>query len=61
MIISIENSISDLSLTLFNKDSVISHISVPFKNELSEIIIPVVKKFLQSNSISFTDVFYLLV
>ena len=61
MIISIENSISDLSLTLFNKDSVISHISVPFKNELSEIIVPIIKKFLQSNSISFSDVSYLAV
>jgi len=61
MIISIENSISDLSLTLFNKDSVISHISVPFKNELSEIIVPIIKKFLQSNSISFCDVSYLVI
>ena len=56
MIISIETSTSYLSLTLLNKENVIDHISVSFKNELSEIIVPIIKKFLQDNSVSFTDV-----
>ena len=56
MIISIETSTSYLSLTLLNKENVIDHISVSFKNELSEIIVPTIKKFLQHNSISFRDV-----
>ena len=56
MIISIENSTSYLSLTLLNKENVIDHISVSCKNELSEIIVPTIKKFLQQNSISFSDV-----
>ena len=56
MIISIETSISYLSLTLLNKENVIDHISVSCKNELSEIIVPTIKKFLQQNSISFSDV-----
>ena len=56
MIISIETSISNLSLTLSNKQNIINHVSVSFKNELSEIIIPTIKIFLKDNSISFSDV-----
>ena len=56
MIISIETSISNLSLTLSNKQNIINHVSVSFKNELSEIIIPTIKMFLKDNSISFNDV-----
>ena len=56
MIISIETSTSDLSLTLLSKESILSHISIPIKNELSEIIVPTIKMFLQDNSISFCDV-----
>tara|TARA_X000000950_G_C13805390_1_gene615370 strand:+ start:262 stop:984 length:723 start_codon:yes stop_codon:yes gene_type:complete len=61
MIISIEASTSDLSLTLSNTESILSHISVPFKNELSEIIVPTIKKFLKDNLISFKDVSFLVV
>ena len=56
MIISIETSTSYLSLTLLNKENVIDHISVSCKNRLSEIIVPTIKKFLQQNSISFSDI-----
>ena len=61
MIISIETSTSDLSLTLLNKNSILSHISIPFKNELSEIIVPTIKTFLNDNSISFDDISFLAV
>ena len=61
MIISIETSTSDLSLTLLNEEIVLSHISVPFKNELSEIIVPTIKMFLKDNLISFADVSFLAV
>ena len=61
MIISIETSTSDLSLTLLNKKVLLSHISVPFKNELSEIIVPTIKMFLKDNLISFGDVSFLAV
>ena len=61
MIISVETSTSDLSLTLLNKDSVFSHISIPFKNDLSEIIVPTIKIFLKDNQISFDNVSFLAV
>ena len=56
MIISIETSTSVLSLSLLNRKSVINHTSIPFKNELSEIIVPTIKKFLKDNFISFEDI-----
>ena len=61
MIISIETSSSDLSLTLLNTDSILSHISIPVKNDLSEIIVPTIKKFLKDNFISFDDISFLAV
>lgn len=61
MIISIETSTSNLSLTLLNEENIINHISVSFENELSEIIIPTIKNFLRKNSISFKDISYLAV
>ena len=61
MIISIETSSTELSLSLLNKEGVINNISVPFKNELSEIIVPTTKKFLYDNSISFSDISFLAV
>ncbi len=61
MIISIETSTSDLSLTLLNKENVISQISVSFKNDLSEIIVPTIKHFLKENSVSFRDISFLAV
>ena len=61
MIISIETSTSDLSLTLLDKNSILSHISIPIKNELSEIIVPTIKMFLKDNLISFDDISFLAV
>ena len=61
MIISIETSTSDLSLTLLNTESILSHISIPIKNELSEIIVPTIKMFLKDNSLSFDDISFLAV
>ena len=61
MIISIETSTSDLSLTLLNTESILSHISIPIKNELSEIIVPTIKMFLKDNVISFDDISFLAV
>ena len=61
MIISIETSTSDLSLTLLNKNCILSHISIPIKNELSEIIVPTIKKFLNDNLISLDDISFLAV
>ena len=61
MIISIETSTSDLSITLLNKESVLNHISIPFKDELSEIIVPTIKMFLKDNLISFSDISFLAV
>ena len=61
MIISIETSTSDLSLTLLNTESILSHTSIPIKNELSEIIVPTIKIFLKDNFISFDDVSFLAV
>ena len=61
MIISIETSTSYLSLTLLNKESILSHISIPIKNELSEIIVPKIIMFLKDNRISFDDISFLAV
>ena len=61
MIISIETSTSNLSITLLNKESVLNHISIPFKDELSEIIVPTIKMFLKDNLISFSDISFLAV
>ena len=61
MIISIETSTSDLSLSLLKKNSILSHISIPIKNELSEIIVPTIKMFLKDNFISFDDISFLAV
>ena len=61
MIISIETSTSDLSLTLLNTESILSHISIPIMNELSEIIVPTIKTFLKDNLISFDDISFLAV
>ncbi len=61
MIISIETSASDLTLTLLNKENLIDHISVSIKNDLSEIIVPSIKKFLKNNTISLKDVSFLAV
>ena len=61
MIIAIETSSNDFSITLLNKEHVIKNISVPFKNELSEIIVPTIKKFLKDSSILFDHVSFLAI
>ena len=61
MIISIETSTSDLSLTLLNEETVVNNISIHINNELSEIIVPTIKFFLKDNSISFSDISFLAV
>ena len=43
MFISIESSSSDLSVALLRKEILIDRLTVPIKNELSEIIIPTIK------------------
>ena len=61
MIISIETSTSDLSLTLLNKKSILNHTSIPIKNELSEIIVSTIKMFLKDNFITFDDIYSLAI
>ena len=53
MFISIESSSSDLSVALLGKERLIDRLTVPIKNELSEIIIPTIKNFLTHNGITF--------
>ena len=61
MIISIENSTSNLSLTLLKNENVVNHISITPNNELSEIIVPTIKMFLKDNLITFGDITFLAV
>ena len=61
MIFSIETSSSNLSLTLLTNTKVINKMSIQIKNELSEIIIPTIKKFLTNNSLTFKNISLLVV
>ena len=61
MIFSIETSTSNLSFTLLSNNQVINKISIKIKNELSEIIIPRIKKFMKNNSITFQSISLLVV
>lgn len=61
MILAIETSSTNFSLTLLNKEHIIENLAVPFKHELSEIIVPTIKKFLEDNSILFNNVSFLAV
>ena len=61
MFISIEISSSDLSVALLRKEILIDRLTVPIKNELSEIIIPTIKKFLTHNGITFKDISTLVI
>ena len=61
MIFSIETSTLDLSLTLLSNNQVINKVSVKIKNELSEIIVPTIKKFMKKNSIKFQNISLLVV
>ena len=56
MFISIESSSSDLSVALLEKERLIDRLTIPVKNELSEIIIPTIKNFLTHNGITFKDI-----
>ena len=61
MIFSIETSTSNLSLTLLSNNQVINKISIKIKHELSETIIPTIKKFMKNNSITFKSISLLVV
>ena len=61
MIISIENSSNNFSISLLNNNCMINHISTRFQNELSEIIVPTIKMFLKENLISLDDISFLAV
>ena len=61
MFISIESSSSDLSVALLRKEILIDRLTVPIKNELSEIIIPTIKNFLTQNGIAFEDISTLVI
>ena len=47
MIFSIETSTSNLSLTLLSNNQVINKVSIKIRHELSEIIVPTIKKFMK--------------
>ena len=61
MILSIETSTSNLSLTLLINNRVINKVSIQIKNDLSEIIIPTIKKFIKDNSITLLNISLLVV
>ena len=61
MILSIETSTSNLSLTLLINNRVINKVSIQIKNDLSEIIIPTIKKFIKDNSITLQNISLLVV
>ena len=61
MFISIESSSSDLSVALLGKERLIDRLTIPIKNELSEIIIPTIKNFLTHNGITFKDISTLVI
>ena len=56
MILAIETNSLYLSLCLLNNNNLVNSFSTPFKNELSEILIPTINKFLITNSISFQEI-----
>jgi tRNA threonylcarbamoyl adenosine modification protein YeaZ len=61
MIISIESSSSNLSVALLTKEQMIDQLSIPIKNELSEIIIPTIKNFLIKNSITLENISFITI
>ena len=56
MILAIETNSLYLSICLFKNDKLINSSFTSFKNELSEILIPTIYKFLLTNSISFQEI-----
>ena len=61
MILSIETSTSNLSLTLLINNRVINKVSIKIKNDLSELIIPTINKFIKDNSITLLNISLLVV
>ena len=57
----IESNLSDLSVALLGKERLIDKLTIPIKNELSEIIIPTIKNFLTLNGITFKDISTLVI
>ena len=56
MILAIETNSLCLSICLLKNDKLINSSFTSFKNELSEILIPTINKFLLTNSISFQEI-----
>lgn len=56
MILAIETNSLYLSLCLLKNNNLVNSFSTPFKNELSEILIPTINKFLITNSIGFQEI-----
>ena len=56
MILAIETNSLYLSLCLLKNNNLVNSFSTSFKNELSEILIPTINKFLITNSIGFQEI-----
>jgi len=56
MILAIETNSLYLSLCLLKNNNLVNSFSTSFKNELSEILIPTINKFLITNSIGFQQI-----
>jgi len=56
MILAIETNSLYLSLCLLKNNNLVNSFSTSFKNELSEILIPTINKFLKTNSIGFQEI-----
>ena len=61
MLISIEGSSNNLSLSLLKNDLVFSNETFNVKNELAQIIVPTIKSFLNKNSISINQLSSIIV
>ena len=61
MLISIEGSSNNLSLSLLKNDLVFSNEAFNLKNELAQIIVPTIKLFLSKNSISINQLSSIIV
>ena len=56
MILAIETNSLYLSLCLLKNNNLVNSFSTSFKNQLSEILIPTINKFLITNSIEFQEI-----
>ena len=50
---SVVNKINESNKKINNTESILNHISIPIKNELSEIIVPTIKIFFSKDIINF--------